>query len=57
MNSDYKLDDTKGEFWDEAFNPLPNELLFPIKDMYLTWLHSLSNVLVIIPSRVLTVKQ
>jgi hypothetical protein len=37
----FRLDNTKGKFWDDTFNPLPNELLFPVKDMYLTWLRKM----------------
>lgn len=37
----FRLDNTKGKFWDNTFSPLPDEILFPVKDTYLEWLHKM----------------
>jgi hypothetical protein len=34
MIGKFKLDNSKGEFWDKDFSPLPRTLLFPEKDTY-----------------------
>lgn len=35
----FKLDNIGGRFWDDYFQPMDDDLLFPKADVYLKWLH------------------